>query len=63
MNDDMEESTVYQPSVKGGSLYSAMAQTAYTLAAPAALLATAALIMRRKSRGKRHHHKKRRTRK
>jgi len=31
---------------KGGSLYSAMSQSAYTLAAPAALLATAALMMK-----------------
>jgi len=30
----------------GGSLYSAMSQSAYTLAAPAALLATAALMMK-----------------
>ena len=35
---------------KGGSLYAAMSQSAYTLAAPAALLATAALIMKRKTR-------------
>ena len=31
---------------KGGSLYTAMSQSAYTLAAPAALLATAALMMK-----------------
>lgn len=52
MNDDheMENNT---PVKKGGSLYAAMSQSAYTLAAPAALLATAALMMRRNTRHKR----------
>jgi len=46
-------------SIKGGSLYAAMSQSAYTLAAPAALLATAALMMRRKTRkNKTRTHKK-----
>lgn len=51
MNDDheMENNT---PVKKGGSLYAAMSQSAYTLAAPAALLATAALMMRRNTRKK-----------
>ena len=50
MNDDheMENKNVK----KGGSLYAAMSQSAYTLAAPAALLATAALMMRRNTRKK-----------
>jgi len=39
---------------KGGSLYAAMSQSAYTLAAPAALLATAALMMRRNTRSSKH---------
>ena len=45
---------------KGGSLYSAMAQTTYTLAPAAALLATAALVMKGKKRGNksRKHSKK-----
>ena len=52
-NNDLE--TIREPSsikggAKGGSLYAAMSQTAYTLAAPAALLATAALMMKRKTR-------------
>ena len=50
---------------KGGSLYTAMSQSAYTLAAPAALLATAALMMRRNTRkyhkGKRSSHKGKRS--
>jgi thiol-disulfide isomerase/thioredoxin len=52
MNDDheMENNTSMK---KGGSLYAAMSQSAYTLAAPAALLATAALMMRRNTRHKR----------
>ena len=52
MNDDheMENNTSVK---KGGSLYAAMSQSAYTLAAPAALLATAALMMRRNTRNKR----------
>ena len=52
MNDDheMENNTSVK---KGGSLYTAMSQSAYTLAAPAALLATAALMMRRNTRSKR----------
>lgn len=52
MNDDheMENNTSVK---KGGSLYTAMSQSAYTLAAPAALLATAALMMRRNTRRKR----------
>ena len=52
MNDDheMENNTSVK---KGGSLYAAMSQSAYTLAAPAALLATAALMMRRNTRSKR----------
>jgi thiol-disulfide isomerase/thioredoxin len=45
---------------RGGSLYSALSQSAYTLAAPAALLATAALMMKRNTRkshkGKRSSH-------
>lgn len=51
MNNDheMENNT---PVKKGGSLYAAMSQSAYTLAAPAALLATAALMMRRNTRKK-----------
>ena len=51
MNDDheMENNTSVK---KGGSLYAAMSQSAYTLAAPAALLATAALMMRRNTRKK-----------
>ena len=51
MNDDheMENNTSMK---KGGSLYAAMSQSAYTLAAPAALLATAALMMRRNTRKK-----------
>ena len=52
---DQEESSLNSPPMKGGSLYSAMAQTAYTLAAPAALLATAALIMRRKTKKRSRH--------
>lgn len=52
MNDDheMENNTSMK---KGGSLYAAMSQSAYTLAAPAALLATAALMMRRNTRNRR----------
>ena len=57
MNDDheMENNNVK----KGGSLYAAMSQSAYTLAAPAALLATAALMMRRNTRKKHGKHGKR----
>lgn len=53
MNNDheMENNTSVK---KGGSLYTAMSQSAYTLAAPAALLATAALMMKRSTRSKRH---------
>ena len=53
MNDDheMENNTSVK---KGGSLYAAMSQSAYTLAAPAALLATAALMMRRNTRSRKH---------
>ena len=39
---------------RGGSLYSAMARTTYTLAPAAALLATAAMVMRGRRRGKSH---------
>jgi thiol-disulfide isomerase/thioredoxin len=39
---------------RGGSLYAAMARTAYTLAPAAALLATAAMVMKDKRRGKTH---------
>jgi len=54
--NDNELETIREPSsIKGGSLYAAMSQSAYTLAAPAALLATAALIMKRKTR---KHHKR-----
>jgi len=42
----------------GGSLYSAMARTTYTLAPAAALLATAALVIRGKKRRTRKHLKK-----
>jgi len=61
-DNDLE--SIREPaSMKGGSLYAAMSQSAYTLAAPAALLATAALMMRRKTRSKRKrthkkHHKR-----
>ena len=51
---------------KGGSLYSAMAQTTYTLAPAAALLATAALVMKGKKRGnktRKHSKKSRKTHK
>lgn len=52
MNDDHEMENRNGPVKKGGSLYAAMSQSAYTLAAPAALLATAALMMRRNTHGK-----------
>jgi thiol-disulfide isomerase/thioredoxin len=39
---------------RGGSLYSAMARTTYTLAPAAALLATAAMVMKGRRRGKSH---------
>ena len=52
LNNDMEISRANSVK-KGGSLYSAMAQSAYTLAAPAALLATAALMMKRTRKQKR----------
>ena len=52
MNDDHEMESSIEPVKKGGSLYGAMTQSAYTLAAPAALLATAALMMRRNTRKK-----------
>jgi hypothetical protein len=52
MNDDHEMENSNGPVKKGGSLYAAMSQSAYTLAAPAALLATAALMMRRNTRNK-----------
>jgi thiol-disulfide isomerase/thioredoxin len=42
----------------GGSLYSAMARTTYTLAPAAALLATAAMVMKGKHRKTRKHSKK-----
>ena len=49
---------------RGGSLYATMAQTAYTLAPAAALLATASLVMkgRRKRTQKRHTRNKKRSR-
>jgi len=49
---------------RGGSLYATMAQTAYTLAPAAALLATASLVMngRRKRTHKRHTRNKKRSR-
>jgi len=50
MNADHEEENMNGSVKKGGSLYTAMSQSAYTLAAPAALLATAALMMRRNTR-------------
>ena len=55
-DDDMENMNNSKKQVvkKGGSLYSAMSQSAYTLAAPAALLATAALMMKRNTRKTRH---------
>jgi len=56
MNADHEEENMNVSVKKGGSLYTAMSQSAYTLAAPAALLATAALMMRRNTR-KRSSHK------
>lgn len=43
---------------RGGSLYSAMARTTYTLAPAAALLATAAMVMKGKHRKSRKHSKK-----
>ncbi len=43
---------------RGGSLYSAMARTTYTLAPAAALLATAAMVMKGKHRKTRKHSKK-----
>jgi thiol-disulfide isomerase/thioredoxin len=43
---------------QGGSLYSAMARTTYTLAPAAALLATAAMVMKGKHRNTRKHSKK-----
>lgn len=52
MNDDHEMENNNGAVKKGGSLYTAMSQSAYTLAAPAALLATAALMMRRNTRKK-----------
>jgi thiol-disulfide isomerase/thioredoxin len=58
-----EPASVYRPGLKGGSLYAAMSQSAYTLAAPAALLATAALVMKRRNthrRSKKHGTRKRR---
>lgn len=54
MNNDHEMENNNGSVKKGGSLYTAMSQTAYTLAAPAALLATAALMMKRSTRSKRH---------
>ena len=42
----------------GGSLYSAMARTTYTLAPAAALLATAAMVMKGKKRSNRKSHKR-----
>lgn len=63
MNEDSDMENGNKLTQKGGSLYSAMAQSAYTLAAPAALLATAALMMKRNTRRKhrkhRTHHKNR----
>ena len=54
MNADHDMENSNESMQKGGSLYAAMSQSAYTLAAPAALLATAALMMKRSSRhGKR----------
>jgi thiol-disulfide isomerase/thioredoxin len=62
MNDDheMENNEMVK---KGGSLYAAMSQSAYTLAAPAALLATAALMMRRNTRVKSRKHRARHSKK
>jgi len=59
MNNDHDMEHVNESVKKGGSLYTAMSQSAYTLAAPAALLATAALMMKR---SKRNTHKKRHSR-
>ncbi len=55
MNEDRDMENMNEPVKKGGSLYTALSQSAYTLAAPAALLATAALMMKRKTNKKRHH--------
>lgn len=54
MNNDHEMENNNGTVKKGGSLYAAMSQSAYTLAAPAALLATAALMMKRNTHSKRH---------
>jgi thiol-disulfide isomerase/thioredoxin len=49
---------------RGGSLYSAMARTTYTLAPAAALLATAAMVMRgKKHSGRKTHKRTKKTRK
>jgi len=45
--NDKESQRGLSSTKTGGSLYSAMSQSAYTLAAPAVLLATAALMMKR----------------
>ena len=65
MNQDHEMENNIESVKKGGSLYAAMSQSAYTLAAPAALLATAALMMKRNTRRKhgKRHGKKQHTRK
>jgi hypothetical protein len=49
----------YNASTRGGSLFSAMARTTYTLAPAAALLATAAIVMK----GKKTHKRSRKSRK
>jgi thiol-disulfide isomerase/thioredoxin len=63
MNTDREMENMNGSVKKGGSLYTALSQSAYTLAAPAALLATAALMMKRNTRKshKGKHHKGKRS--
>jgi hypothetical protein len=49
--------------VRGGSLYQAMSQTAYQLAAPAILFATAAKVMKHYTRKHKQHKQSKRKRK
>ncbi len=63
VTNDIEQSNYSDLKVgggKGGSLYSAMARTTYTLAPAAALLATAALVIKDKKLSTRKHSKKHR---
>jgi thiol-disulfide isomerase/thioredoxin len=54
----------YSTGIRGGSLYSAMARTAYTLAPAAGLLATAAMVMKgRKHRERKTHKRSKKNRK